>query len=185
MSQAMLMTEEEGGKMEREIYYCYPLSRIKEEVAEQRKSQRDERMLLDYLMVKYDDESVYFENFMRVVRSLAESKIPVEDIKVAEYYRIGEPQIDLYGGCSYLNSHNTADEKREKGVSVINTDWLNSLKSVFWGVENGIKILGVWKIKGIFIGEYGGDDEPLIYPVDWAEKTDIQSIDELRKVVEI
>ncbi len=107
-----------------------------------------------------------------------------DTIEEKEYYRIGEPRIDEYGPC-YLHSFNFADDKRESGVSVATTGWLNSMKSVFFGAHDNDKLRarGVYKIKGVIIG-FGGDDEPLIYPTDWAEKTRIRTLAGLRKVLE-
>ncbi len=36
--------------------------------------------------------------------------------------------------------------------------------------------------KGVII-DYGGDDEPLIYPTDWAEKTSICCKDDILKAI--
>ena len=97
------------------------------------------------------------------------------DWKIGEiktFYRIGEPLIDE--GGAYVNSYNYAADRPEDGVSVVTTEWLHSLKSVFFGTTDEIlKARGVFKIRGFELPGCGGDDEKLIKPIDWAEKTDI------------
>ena len=100
------------------------------------------------------------------------------------WYRIGEPIVELYGDY-YKPSYNYADDRPEEGISVITKKWMNSLKSVFFGAHDDEKIAakGVYKIKGVQIG-FGGDDEPLIYATDWAEKTSIKTFDEIMEVLQ-
>lgn len=94
------------------------------------------------------------------------------DFTVKKYIRIGEPVV-LYD-C-YMPSWNFANDKREKGVSVVTENWLKSLKSVFFNISNEtLKTRGVYEIEGIAIAN-GGDDETLIYPTNWAKKTNIKS----------
>lgn len=93
-----------------------------------------------------------------------------------KFYRIGEPVIDIYSGL-YMPSFNFATQKKELGVSVISKEWLHNLKSVFFGSKEKIKIKGIWEIKGVAIAK-GGDDEPLIFPLEYAKRTKY-SIDEL------
>ena len=45
-----------------------------------------------------------------------------------------------------------------------------------------MKNRGIYRIKGIQIG-FGGDDEPVIYATDWAEKTRIRTFTGLEKAV--
>lgn len=99
------------------------------------------------------------------------------------YYRIGEPKINHYSG-TYYDSHNFATDAKENGISVVTAEWLHSVKSVFFGAhtEEVLKARGVYKIRGIEIGK-GGDGEPLIYAVDWAEKTRIRTYAGLEKAV--
>lgn len=99
------------------------------------------------------------------------------------WYRIGEPALDWYGNC-YKSSYNYADERPEDGISVVTIEWLHSLKSVFFGAhdDNKLKNRGVYKIRGIQIG-FGGDDEPVVYATDWAEKTRIRTFTGLEKAV--
>ena len=105
------------------------------------------------------------------------------DIEEKTYYRIGEPIKEIYGDY-YKPSYNFADDRPEDGISVVTESWLNSLKSVFFGAHDDCKIAtkGVYKIKGVQIS-IGGDDEPLIYATDWAEKTNIKTFDDLMKAV--
>lgn len=106
-------------------------------------------------------------------------KIPTEKI----YYRIGEPKID-YMSNRYYGSWNSAENCYECGVSVITENWLNSLKSVFFGAHDSetLRARGVYKITGYAIST-GGDDELTIYPTNWAEKTRIRSISGIRKLI--
>ncbi len=95
--------------------------------------------------------------------------------EIQYFYRIGEPRMDVTGSC-YVNSYNYADDRPENGVSVVTTEWLNNLKSVFFGTsDDDIKNRGVYKIKGFVVPGCGGDDEILICPMDWAEKTRIRT----------
>lgn len=90
------------------------------------------------------------------------------------FYRIGEPLVDE-GNC-YMPSFNFAEDRREDGVSVVTTEWLHSLKSIFFGTyDEKIKEKGVYKIYGFSLPDTGGDDEILIVPLQWAEKTKIQT----------
>lgn len=104
-------------------------------------------------------------------------------IEEKNWYRIGEPAIDWYGDC-YKNSYNYADERPEEGISVVTSKWLHSLKSVFFGAHDDatLKSRGVYRIKGVQIG-FGGDDEPVIYATDWAERTKIRTFAGLEKAV--
>ncbi len=127
----------------------------------------------DYHFNEYDFLGLGFKN----------PDFDVDSIEIKEYYRIGEPVLD-YGG-KYYNSYNFAEERSEAGVSVVTTEWLHSLKSIFFGTDdNKIASKGVYKIKGFAIPHVGGDDETLIIPMDFAEKTDIKTRDELEKAVE-
>lgn len=101
----------------------------------------------------------------------------------AKYFlRIGEPTIDE-SNC-YRASYNYADDKREAGVSVVSTTWLHSLKSVFFNTtDENIAQRGVYKIYGFQLPQKGGDDEPLICPLDWAKKTKIRTREGLEKAV--
>lgn len=82
------------------------------------------------------------------------------------FLRIGEPINNGYN--QYRNSFNYADNRPEKGISILTFDWFNSIKAIMFGIDSStLKKKGVYKIKG-FIIAYGGDDEPLIYATDWA-----------------
>lgn len=98
------------------------------------------------------------------------------------FYRIGEPTVNQ--GGYYLPSWNSAEDKREIGVSVITLEWLHSLKSVLFGAhdEDTLRTRGVYRITGVLIG-YGGDGEPLIIPTQWAKKTRIRTYAGLEKAV--
>lgn len=103
--------------------------------------------------------------------------------EIREYYRIGEPRKDEMTGC-YKPSWNSAEDRPEDGVSVVTTAWLNSFKSVFFNTtDEKIKSRGVWKIKGFALPSCGGDDETIICPLDWAEKTRIRTRAGLERAV--
>lgn len=104
-------------------------------------------------------------------------------IEERTYYRIGEPIVDSYGSF-YKNSYNYAEDRPEIGISVVTENWMNSLKSVFFGAHDNekLKAKGIYKIKGVQIG-FGGDDEPIIYATDWAEKTKITTVNGLMKAI--
>lgn len=102
--------------------------------------------------------------------------------EIKTFYRIGEPLID--DGGTYHNSYNHAADRPENGVSVVTAEWLHSLKSVFFGTTDEIlKARGVYKIRGFELPGRGGDDEKLIKPIDWAEKTDIVTREGLEAAV--
>ena len=102
--------------------------------------------------------------------------------EIKTFYRIGEPLIDE--GGAYVNSYNHAADRQEDGVSVVTTEWLHSLKSVFFGTsDEKLKARGVYKIRGFELPGCGGDDEKLIKPIDWAEKTDIATREGLEEAV--
>jgi hypothetical protein len=99
------------------------------------------------------------------------------------WYRIGAPRICEEGDYYYC-SFNFAEEKSEMGISVATSEWLESFKAIFFGAHDDEKLKnrGIYKIKGIQIG-FGGDDEPVIYATDWAEKTRIRSVSGLKKAL--
>lgn len=104
------------------------------------------------------------------------------NVEIKEYYRIGEPILNA--GGSYKPSYNFAEQRPEDGVSVVTLGWLHSFKSIFFNTTNeNIKKRGVWKIKGFALPSKGGDDELLIIPLDFAEKTKIRTRDGLEKAV--
>lgn len=102
--------------------------------------------------------------------------------EIREFYRIGEPVVDTDG--TYRNSYNFADDRRENGVSVVTTAWLNSMKSVFFNTtDEKIAARGAYKIRGFVVPGCGGDDETLICPMGWAEKTKIRTRSGLARAV--
>lgn len=102
--------------------------------------------------------------------------------EIKEYFRIGEPRLE-YGNC-YYPSFNFSDDRREEGLSVITNDWLESFKGLFFGSgDDEIRARGIYKIKGFELPLKGGDDEPLIIPMDYAEKTGIKTREELIKTL--
>ncbi len=105
------------------------------------------------------------------------------DFEPKTWFRIGEPRV-CWEGNYYEHSHNFAEDRAERGVSVISSEWLHSFKSVFFGAHDNDKLCarGIYKIKGILVGT-GGDGEPVIYPTSWAEKTKIRSFLGLEKAV--
>ena len=112
----------------------------------------------------------------------------VDNLKEKEYYRVGEPRVRVgYNGDHdyyYDLSNNFADDRPEYGVSAISGDWLNSLKSTFYGTDDAkLKARGIYKVKGIELPYTGGDGEPMIFPTDWAEKTRIRTRAGLEKAV--
>jgi hypothetical protein len=104
-------------------------------------------------------------------------------IEEKTWYRIGEPAVNVYEAC-YKNSYNFADDCPEDGVSVVTESWLDSVKAVFFGAHDNDKLAsrGIYEIKGVMIG-FGGDDEPLIYPTDWAKKTKVKTLNGLKKLI--
>lgn len=106
----------------------------------------------------------------------------VTDVTEHTFLRIGEPQINQ--GVYYMPSWNSAEDRREIGVSVITLEWLHSLKSVLFGAHDDetLRSRGVYRITGVVIG-YGGDGEPLIVPTKWAEKTRIRTYAGLENAV--
>lgn len=157
-------------------YRCLSLSRI-QELINLGKSYENKKALEDGLY-SGDFEDLTPEEYKFVSWGCEDKDF---EIKEGIFYRIGEPAIDWYG-CCYKSSFNHAEDRPEKGISVATKSWLNSLKSVFFGAYERCKTQGVYKIRGIIVG-YGGDDEPVIYALDWAEKTRIRSLSGLRKAV--
>lgn len=136
---------------------------------------------------KYDtlDELIHsqdfgFAEFEYIAMGFENPDWEIGEIKT--FYRIGEPMIDE--GGAYVNSYNHAADRPEDGVSVVTTEWLHSLKSVFFGTtDEKLKAKGVYKIRGFELPGCGGDDEKLIKPIDWAEKTDIVTREGLEAAV--
>lgn len=140
------------------------------------------------LINKYNNitELVYGEDFeLNELRFIELGfKNPEWKPEFGSFYRIGEPIIDSWGQC-YRHSWNYAEDCPESGVSVVTSRWLCSFKSVFFGAgDEDLKKKGVYKITGLILPAKGGDDEPLIIPCDWAEKTEICTFAELKEAVE-
>lgn len=161
--------------MKRNEYNEYNLSQIKKMIERGKKFRKQ---------FDTEDEMLYNVdlNFYEYRFVLIGFDFPDFEPKVEEFYRIGEPAIDD-SGC-YKSSWNYAEDHREDGVSVVTTAWLNSMKSVFFGSDDEtLRIRGVYKIKGFALPTTGGDDEVLIVPLDWAEKTRIRTRNGLAKAV--
>lgn len=97
------------------------------------------------------------------------------DVTPKTWYSIGCPYLLEEG--KYLASVNRFTRVCEDGVLVVTAEWLSEYAP--WILEDSFEIAGIWRIPGIQIGE-----GPVIYPLGLAEKTDISSVDELRKAVE-
>lgn len=121
--------------------------------------------------------ATWFSPIMNAARS---GKL-VSKYEIKTYYRIGKPQIDECGSF-YKPSYNFSDQKYEPGVSVVTESWLNSLKSVFWNAESRCKTHGIYSFRGVQIG-LGGDDEPVVMPIEWAKKERVSSISGLKKLI--
>lgn len=103
------------------------------------------------------------------------------DCSVNFYYRIGEPHLDEENN-KYIPSENTVNGGYEKGVSVISPDWLESVEHALYGVDyEKVKERGIWVIPGIEVGK-GIDGEPVIYPTDFARKTNLTSVYQVKKM---
>ncbi len=160
-------------------YNQYPLNHIKKLIAKGQEATTEFDNIDSFLYnIDCDFDEVEFLGL-----GFKNPDFDVDSIEIKEYYRIGEPTLN-YGG-TYQHSYNFAEERPEAGVSVVTTGWLHSLKSIFFGTDNAkIESKGVYKIKGFAIPNVGGDDEILIIPMDFAEKTDIKTRDnELEKAV--
>lgn len=97
------------------------------------------------------------------------------------FYRIGEPVKDEFGR-EYRSSFNFMDDRHEMGVSVIDKEWIESMRAVFFGISSDkLAKRGVYEIEGIRLPYKGGDGEPLIYPTNWAKKTRIQTVAGLKR----
>lgn len=149
-------------------YNEYSFEKIKKLIAEGRAAAMKGQSMMDFLystdykLQEYRFAAMGFENV---------DFIPGE---IREFYRIGEPIIDE-GGC-YKNSYNYKDNRPENGVSVVTTKWLDSITSIFFGTSDDIIAKrGIYKIRGFIIPGSGGDGEPLICPMGWAEKTRIRT----------
>ena len=161
-----------------EEYNQYSLNYIKKLIAKGQEATKEFNSIDSFLYsIDYDFGE---EEFLKL--GFKNPDFDVDSMKVKQYYRIGKPTLD-YDGI-YKHSYNFAEERPEAGVSVVTTDWLHSLKSVFFGTDDDkIASKGVYKIEGIALPNVGGDNETLIVPTDFVEKTDIKTRDELEKAV--
>lgn len=161
-----------------EKYNQYSLNYIKKLIARGQKAAKEFDNVQDFLFSA--DFDFGEEEFLTI--GFKNPDFDIDSIEIKEYYRIGEPVLSTDG--TYKNSYNFAEERPEAGVSVATTAWLHNLKSIFFGADDDkIASKGVYKIKGFEVPNVGGDDETLIIPMDFAEKTDITSRDELEKAV--
>lgn len=159
----------------REEYNEYPFSRIERFIEKGKKAREEEKNEAE---LAYMASSLGEFEFMK----LGYDNPNFEPI-IGEFYRIGEPREDGYG--KYKPSWNYAEDRPEDGVSVVTSAWLNSMKSVFFNTtDENIEKRGVYKIRGFALPSSGGDEETLICPLDWAEKTRIRTRDGLERAVE-
>lgn len=158
----------------RDEYNEYPFSRIERFIEKGKKAREEEKNEAE---LAYMASSLGEFEFMK----LGYDNPNFEPI-IGEFYRIGEPRKDGYG--KYKPSWNYAEDKPEDGVSVVTSAWLNSMKSVFFNTtDENIEKRGVYKIRGFALPSSGGDEETLICPLDWAEKTRIRTRDGLERAV--
>ncbi|WP_276773827.1 hypothetical protein [Ruminococcus champanellensis] len=162
-------------------YNAYGLKTIKK-YAEMGKQFAQEGLTWERIIDRLPESKMFDQDILKFVDIGYRYGDKIEIVE-KEFYRIGEPTIDCYGNC-YHASYNYAEDKPEDGISVVTTAWLHSMKSVFFGAHDDEKLQsrGVYKIKGVVVG-FGGDDEPLIYATDWAEKTRIRTYNGLEKAV--
>lgn len=156
------------------VFNQYSLNKIKKLISKGQEAYKDGLTLDDLARMssfgEYEFYEIGFEN--------PDYTVPTP----RWFYRIGEPIEDGYG--SYKYSYNFCADERERGISVVTTDWLQSLKSIFFGTSDDIiAAKGVYKVYGFELPYRGGDDEPLICPLDWAVKTRIRSRYGLYKAV--
>ncbi|MCD8201922.1 MAG: hypothetical protein LUD47_07650 [Clostridia bacterium] len=150
-------------------YNQYSLNKIRDLVTRGQKYAAEGKTYEELLYGgKLNDLS--FDAQMMMCLGLEYPKWDVPEIKT--YYRIGEPSIDTYGG-TYHNSYNSMENRPEKGISVATPEWLDG--TFFDTTDKNITRRGVWEIKGIELPTHGGDDEPLIIPMDWARRTNIKT----------
>lgn len=128
------------------------------------------------------DEIIYYDlGEEAYLVALAAVKYDIT-FEVKTWYRVGEPCID-YMAQRYNPSYNYAEGHYEAGVSVCSEQWLHSMKSMFSFTDTRVlRGRGIWEIRGFQIGA-GGDDEPLIFPVDWAKRLRVYSRAALEKLV--
>lgn len=104
------------------------------------------------------------------------------DFTIKNWYRIGEPRVSYYVN-KYVPSHNFAEDRQERGISVVSESWLHSLKGIFFNLSNEkLRARGVWEIEGFQIGT-GSDNEPIIFPTNWAKKTKVYSVSGIIKLL--
>lgn len=135
----------------------------------------------DYISFAYSDD---YDQYGIVEHNLIHIgwNNPDFEPEIKTFYRIGRPREDGYG--FYYPSYNFADDRPEEGVSVVTEEWLNSLKSVFFGTsDEDIRKKGVYSIVGFAIPNVGGDGETLIFPTEYAKNTRIRTRNGLLKAI--
>lgn len=135
----------------------------------------------DYISFAYSDD---YDQYGIVEHNLIHIgwNNPDFEPEIKTFYRIGRPREDGYG--FYYPSYNFADDRPEEGVSVVTEEWLNSLKSVFFGTsDEDIRKKGVYSIVGFAIPNVGGDGETLIFPTEYAKNTRIRTRSGLLKAI--
>lgn len=142
---------------------------VKEGQDAQRAGKSDDDLFREYAFMDFNVVMIGYDN---------PDWIPEEP---KTFYRIGEPILDELAG-EYRSSFNFMDNCPEMGVSVINKDWIESMRAVFFGISSDkLAKRGVYEIEGIRLPYKGGDGEPLIYPTNWAKKTRIQTVAGLKR----
>ena len=73
-------------------------------------------------------------------------------------------EYQRYGNVPDGPSYNYMDQAPEKGVSTANDEWRKTIHGMFFVAKNSHRKIVTFR--GVFTGHYGGDDEPLVLPVE-------------------
>lgn len=101
--------------------------------------------------------------------------------EVKDFYRLGITDVE---DDRYISSYDFLAKCPERGVAVLTSAWMDGLSKAFCGItDNMVATMGVYKIKGWVLPARGMCGELLIIPMDWAVKTDIGTVEELKEAI--
>lgn len=95
------------------------------------------------------------------------------------FYRIGTPLADEME-FEYVPDGNQTPPMYALGVVVIRRDWLKKMQETDpEALAADIQNKGLYRIRGYLLPHLSADGDPLVLPIDWAEKVPLSSVREI------
>ena len=98
---------------------------------------------------------------------------------VQTFYRIGAPLAHEMA-FEYVPDENQDSPMYALGVVVISPDWIKKMQETDpKALAASIQNKGIYRIRGYLLPHSSTDGDPLVLPVDWAEKVPLTSAQEI------